>query len=1185
MKSQLLVFMAVVLGATPIVSKNVYDGTAFTHDRDGAVGMTVGEAVPTCERKNIKGRAIAARPTTIVVEKAGTLSSLLSQESMDTITNLALQGEINADDVQVLRYMAGRDERGETSDGQLSVLDMSAVTLKSGGSFYAEGNTLGIDEDDFLPACMFSHCTLLEKVILPRSRKKISFLAFKGCTYLGEVVIHEGYSYIGFSAFAECSQLSNIDIPSSVTTIGSQAFFTCASLKCVNFLGSSELETIGVEAFGRTALTSFTLPPRVRLLPDYAFRECYNLQEFIVPRESALTSIGDRAFMNSNSLSSFVIPEDSRLVSIGEEAFAGGCGSLTTLRLPKRVSHVGAGAFSSRGNPSQTMDSLIITSNLKQIGSNAFTAVRRVCIQSDSEPASLDNASPAILNSENAFVIVPAKAWDAYCAADGWKSFAHQIIPDDGGRKADVSVSARDDGSGLLAAIGEEGAASTMSLTVHGTVNSWDLLLIRNKMPLLHYLDLSDARIVASPQEYYTGCHTEDDRLGANAFRDMKNLLDVRLPDVLKYIGISAFANCTELGRMEIPQGVNTIDDYAFYGCDFLRSVQTHDGLLSIGNSAFAGTGLESIGLTQSLRSIGSYAFAACSRLREILLPDAVRKIEEGTFAQCHRLQRVVLPSQLNTIAPNAFTGCENLAELRIPPMVEVVGDCAFQGCDGLKDVYVYIANANDINIDMNTFSCWNTATLHVPNFSYSLYYWNTQWSQFYRLEEFDEEYQSFYTKNTLALNNKTGKIQGTPDATLYENGSLVVNEDVKQDLDNIEMKSDGGENSASVIGRKEGSIVARHALITINVKANQWHFFCFPFDIPLDSVRYVGDYVWRKYDGAARSRREGGWQDLAADERVLSAGRGYIFQGSASGELVLSVEQPVFRSDDVRTGLEIHPSSSAADASWNFVGNPYTSYFNIDSLAYAAPVTVWTGNGYEAYRPGDDDYSFAPYTAFFVQTPPEESSLGFDAGGRQTQENAVEQVREAKARRARRTPNPGRLLVNLVITSKESDTEEYIDRTRIVFNEQKSEGYESDCDAAKFFSTGRAVDLFTLDSEGNRYAINERPQAGGKVPLGISCHRAGAYQIVARSMDTDVCLLDCKTGSVCDLSAPCDIVLGEGETTARYMIVTRDAATAVREALAGEEHDSPAYDLAGRRVEVKAYRGVMVTQGAKVLK
>ena len=892
-----------------------------------------------------------------------------------------------------------------------------------------------------------------------------------------------------------------------------------------------------------TTLREVYLPATLKAIPIACFKRCSNLQKVGIP--NSITEIGERAFNDQ------LAP-----------------GELT---------------WSKMLGGTMAIDSLTVPSHLESIGQKAFFDVGAVRLL-DTIPAQLDKDNPAILG-EGGCVIVPAKALDTYRNAEGWKTFYQQIMPDDAILEAEVTAEAREGGSGLLAALGEKRAAWTRSLTIHGTINSWDILFIRNKMPILCKLDLSDARIVASPQEYWTGCHTEADRLGANTFRDLKKLREVRLPKVLKYIGVSAFENCVRLRNIEIPRGVNTIDDRAFYSCTGLKNVKSPEGLMSIGTSAFEGSTVETINFPGSLRAIGEKAFCECYCLKEVVLPYAVRRIEPLTFANCEKLQSVILPAQLNVIEEKAFEACNKLTELHIPPMVESIGNEAFMGCTNLKDLYVYIANANDISINMNTFSCWNTATLHVPSFGYSLYYWNTQWSQFYRMENFDEEYKSFYTKNALVLNNETGKIDGTPDAIIYENGGLVVNEDVKQNIDNIEMKSDGGGNSATVIPEKETSIQAKHAQITVNVTGNQWHFFCFPFDIPLDSVQYQGDYVWRQYDGAARSRREGGWQNLPANETTLHAGRGYIFQGTNSGELKMAVDNPEFSANDVKTGLEVHPSEKAADASWNFVGNPYTSYYNIDSLAYEAPITVWTGNGYEAYRPGDDDYSFAPYTAFFVQTPEENQELGFGAGGRQTKEGAEQQVQEAKARRARRAANPARTLINLTIANTDAEEDSYVDRTRIVFNEQKSMGYESSCDAAKFFSAERAVEIFTTDGEGNKYAINERPVADGKVALGISCHKAGTYRLTALSMGNGLYLQDAKTGEMHSLEEPCELMLDKGETTARFMILTEGAATSVKEIHAEAGKTGDAYDLSGRHVNAQTHKGVMVSKGTKVLK
>ena len=62
------------------------------------------------------------------VEKAGTLSSILTQEQQDTITMLTLSGRLNSADIRTLRHMAGFEEEGY-STGKLEWLDIREAKI------------------------------------------------------------------------------------------------------------------------------------------------------------------------------------------------------------------------------------------------------------------------------------------------------------------------------------------------------------------------------------------------------------------------------------------------------------------------------------------------------------------------------------------------------------------------------------------------------------------------------------------------------------------------------------------------------------------------------------------------------------------------------------------------------------------------------------------------------------------------------------------------------------------------------------------------------------------------------------------------------------------------------------------------------------------------------------------------
>lgn len=865
-----------------------------------------------------------------------------------------------------------------------------------------------------------------------------------------------------------------------------------------------------------------------------AFYNCRSLKEVKMPK--TLVSLGTRTFYNCYNLESVVMPES--LTELGEGTFYD-CRNLTSIALN--------------------------FNNIERYGENAFYNAKLEEIRLTSTKVPVLTGT-SLINPDVCVVVVPASALSAYREADGWKNFYQQIVPDDAQLNITATVTEQKSTSGMRDAIGEEALSYVTHLTLKGSINSYDLMMMRNKMPNLHYLDLTETTVAANPYEYVTGCHTEVNRIGEKAFEGFAKLLEVKLPNSITYVGNSAFRDCNNLRSVTLYPGIVTIDGYAFSGCGSLTTIEIpesvaginsfvfwgcgnlmdvimHEGLLTVGSSAFQNCNqLENLSFPSTTTNIGSAAFHGCFSLKHVDLPKSLQGIERNSFTNCRSLLSIAIPSHVKYIGDDAFSYCSQLEELRIPPMLETIGNRSFNGCNTLKDIYVYIANARDIKIDQNTFNCWTTAMLHVPDFASNSYYWDTQWSQFVNITEFNEPYETFYTKNTMTLDSDTGTIDGDPDATLYENGGLIV-DDVEQSLSDVELDHNGTDG-ASLIATGDGSIEVQNLTIDIKVAGYRWHFFCFPFDIALDNVSYEGEYVWRLYNGAARSRREGGWQDLPAGTTVLEKGRGYIFQGTVSGDLRLTIANPDLSGNDVNTSLEDHESESAQDAGWNFIGNPYTAYYEVTEDTYSAPITVWTGDHYEAYRPGDDDYSFAPYQAFFVQSSEDQSDVAFDADNRSSYTENQANMARARARRAARRAKPNRLLINLELMAEGNDSIS-IDKSRIVFNNSKSADYETNCDAAKFWSNMSAAEIYTIDGSGTCYSINERPV--GEVTMGIKVVEEGTYSIRATRQDNAVLLIDHETGIAHDLSlGDYTFYAAKGDNAGRFSVKLNQEVTTI---------------------------------------
>ena len=1065
----------------------------------------------------------------------------------------------------------------------LTYVSLPEVTaLNEGGTFYKCSSLKAVNLpkiSGILASYTFDGCSSLEEISFPNITK-LEDGAFRDCSNLKSINLPNAKS-IGHTCFYGCKSLQTVSFP-LVENLESWCFLECSMLKAVDF---PAVKYIGEKSFGDCILLEdISIPHLERCEGAAVFKGCESLKTISFPY---IKSIGLMAFEGCTSLCSISF---EKVETIEKQAFWG-CTSLTSIHIPN-VKNIGRIAFQNSNITNiylpklQTIGEMAfmnsfanveIGENIDTIGYYAFGNAEYITIKNKEIPVIYPASGNIATSNGNLFmegisnmgtIIVPSSSFNTYQSANEWNKFRTRIIPDNVQTNCTAQVEAQESTSGLLKAIGEEKLSYTTHLTINGTINSYDIMFMRNKMPNLHHLDLTEAKIIANPYEYYQGYHSEDHRVGGYMFADMQKLIDVKLPKNSTYIGVVAFANCTHLKNITMYPGITNIDRNAFLSCTALKKLEIPKEVITIDNGAFKNcTDLDTVVIQEGLRMMDA-AFYNCCNLNYIKLPNSLEEIKgqcfwgcklenielpsnlltigHGAFLLCKSLKKIVLPAKLREIGPSAFYGCTNLSEVHISPMIEKIDEAAFYECPNIENIYVYIANAKDIKINQNTFSSWTTSHLYVPNFAYNTYYWDTQWSQFAQLDEFDDKYESFYSKNTITLDKNTGTITGTPNATLHENGGLIVNDEEKQELDEIQLKSDGT-NGATLIPENTGNIKAKKVDITIKVKGNKWHFFCFPFDVPLSGMTYEGEYVWRRYDGAKRSRREGGWQNLAAGTTILEAGRGYIFQGTADGELTLSVENPEIKASDVKTGLEVHPSDNSQDASWNFVGNPYVSYYSIDATTYRSPITIWNGTGYEAYRPGDDDYMFHPYQAFFVQTPVDATEIGFDATARESYEQSQTTLAAAKARRAARKLNVNRLLVNLQLFAA-GDTA-YMDKTRIVFNDKENMEYDAVSDAAKFMSSERAAEFYTMDSKNVQYAINERPMAGGDVRMGFIANKDGEYRIAQSRSDVEMLLVDHQEGITHNLGTGAyAFSSGEGTFENRFTLKVNGQETGITE-------------------------------------
>lgn len=596
------------------------------------------------------------------------------------------------------------------------------------------------------------------------------------------VVIESGVTTIGAYAFYNCSSLQSITIPESVTTIGYLAFYGCTNLEEINFNATAMNDPqfdghVFDYAGGNGRGITVNIGANVTRVPAYLFScwfsdDCVpKIIKVVFAEGSACTSIGQQAFYNCAYLQSVTIGE--KVTDIGDSAFAGcsalqgiwvdennlaysndaygvlfnknktkliqaprgisgnyeipgsvtsiadsafaGCAKLKGVTVPSTVTEIAYYTF----GRCTALENVSLPNTLQTLGDAAF--YRCESLQSIDVPDSVKAIGKSAFNTSGlkSFVIpegvtrvaeymfskcyglksitIPEGVTDIDSAAFYWCTGLEEI-----NFNATAIAGANDFGHGLAFHVGYDGNGITLNVGANVTRLPDGCFAHNEKLINVIFADGSVC-----------------ESIGSSAFCNCTGLQNITLPDSVTIIGYDAFYGCANLEFNEyenakylgsttnpymylveamsansteftIHRNTKIIGYDAFAHCTSLQRITIPEGVTTIGVSAFYNcTSLQSIDLPEGVTTIGTSAFYNCTSLQSITIPEGVTTIGARAFDSCTGLRDVIIPNSIAIIDKGVFFGCSGLKSIVIPEGVTTIGAWAFESCTGLQSITI----------------------------------------------------------------------------------------------------------------------------------------------------------------------------------------------------------------------------------------------------------------------------------------------------------------------------------------------------------------------------------------------------------------------------------------------------------------------------------------------------------------
>ncbi len=224
-------------------------------------------------------------------------------------------------------------------------------------------------------------------------------------------------------------------------------------------------------------------------------------------------------------------------------------------------------------------------------------------------------------------------------------------------------------------------------------------------------------------------------------------------------------------------------------------------------------------GMTYTVTGINAGAFANCTSLVSVSIPETITTIAAEAFSSCRALKNIGIPNSISAIGDQAFWDCDGLTSITIPNSVTSIGAYAFYDCTNMSSVTIgsavtsigseafrytplaYITCLADTPPSLNSgnlyFNSYVNTTLYVPQSSIELYQSASVWSKFKIITDFKPNFFSLDDVSTMHGDTIVipVKMENENEITAFQTDICLV--------DGFELLKDGDEYLVELSDRK----------------------------------------------------------------------------------------------------------------------------------------------------------------------------------------------------------------------------------------------------------------------------------------------------------------------------------------------------------------------------------------------